>query len=41
VASGAVLILFFHPWLVLGLGIDVVLTWAALAGWSPTLSVTP
>jgi hypothetical protein len=40
VASGAVLVLFFHPWLALGLGIDVALMWAALAGWSPTPSVT-
>jgi hypothetical protein len=36
-----VLLLFFHPWLVLNLGIDVALMWAALAGWSPTPSATP
>lgn len=36
VASLALLILFFHPWLVLGLGIDAVLLWAVLvARWTP------
>ena len=36
VASLATLGLFFHPWLVLGLGIDLVLLWAVLvAGWTP------
>ncbi|HKG57915.1 MAG TPA: hypothetical protein VKA85_11760 [Candidatus Limnocylindrales bacterium] len=36
VASLAVLVLFFHPWLVLGVAIDVALVWAALvARWAP------
>lgn len=36
VASIAILILFFHPWLVLGLVIDVALLWVALvARWTP------
>jgi hypothetical protein len=35
VASGALLVLFFHPWLVIGLVIDAGLMWAALSGWSP------
>lgn len=36
VASVGVLALFFHPWLVVGLAIDVVLLWAALvARWTP------
>jgi hypothetical protein len=36
VASLAMLVLFFHPWLVLGLAIDAVLLWAVLAnGWRP------
>jgi hypothetical protein len=36
IASLGVLVLFFHPWLTLGLIIDVVLLWAALvARWSP------
>lgn len=36
VASLAILVLFFHPWLVLGVAIDVVLVWAVLiAGWTP------
>ena len=36
VASIAMLGLFFHPWLVFGLGIDGVLLWAVLAnGWRP------
>lgn len=33
VASAALLVLFFHPWLVIGLAIDAVLLWAALGGW--------
>jgi hypothetical protein len=37
--SAALLILFFHPWLVVGLGIDAAVTWAAFAGWSPTPAV--
>jgi hypothetical protein len=41
VASAGVLVLFFHPWLVVGLGIDAALMWAALAGWSPSPTVTP
>ncbi len=36
VASLGVLVLYFHPWLVLGIGIDLVLLWAALiARWAP------
>ena len=35
-ASLALLVAFFHPWLVLGAGIDLALLWAALAaGWVP------
>lgn len=35
-ASAAQLLLFFHPWLVLGLLIDAVLIWAAFAmRWTP------
>jgi hypothetical protein len=35
--SLALLVAFFHPWLVVGLAIDVVLLWATLiAAWSPT-----
>jgi len=35
-ASLARLVLFFHPWLVAGVAIDVVLLWATLvARWSP------
>ena len=36
VGSLGVLVLFFHPWLLLGVAIDLVLLWAALvAGWTP------
>jgi hypothetical protein len=36
-ASLALLIAFFHPWLVIGIGIDVVLLWATfVAGWVPS-----
>jgi hypothetical protein len=36
VASLVALVLFFHPWLVLGVAIDLGLLWAVLvAGWSP------
>ena len=36
VASTAMLVLFFHPWLVAGVWIDLVLLWAALvADWTP------
>jgi hypothetical protein len=38
-ASAALLILFFHPWLVVGLGIDAALVWAAFAGWSPAPTI--
>ena len=35
-ASLALLVAFFHPWLVVGLAIDLALLWATLvAGWSP------
>jgi hypothetical protein len=35
-ASLGALMLFFHPWLALGVAIDVVLLWAALfGGWVP------
>ncbi len=36
VASLALLVLFFHSWLVLGIAIDLVLLWAVLvARWAP------
>jgi hypothetical protein len=36
VASGLTLVTFFDPQLILGIGIDAVLVWAAVAGsWSP------
>ena len=36
VASAVMLVLLFHPWLVLGLLIDAVLLWSVLAnGWLP------
>jgi hypothetical protein len=36
VSSVALIALFFHPWLVLGIAIDVVLVWAVLvAEWAP------
>jgi hypothetical protein len=36
VSSLGLLIACFHPWLALGVGIDLVLLWACLvAGWSP------
>ena len=42
VASLALLVLFFHPWLVLGLAIDLGLLWAVLvAGWTPEGSSIP
>jgi hypothetical protein len=27
--------LFFHPWLLLGIAIDLVLLWAVVSGWRP------
>lgn len=36
IASLAVLVLYFHPWLVLGIAIDIVLLWAvSVSGWAP------
>ena len=35
VASLAMLLVWFHPWLVLGIAIDVILLWAALVGRTP------
>ena len=36
VASAGMLLLFFHPWLTLGIVIDVALLWVLLvAGWRP------
>jgi hypothetical protein len=36
VASLATLVLFFHPWILLGVAIDLALLWAVLAlGWRP------
>ena len=36
ISSLALLVLFFHPWLVLGIVIDLVLLWlAAVASWTP------
>jgi hypothetical protein len=40
VASGALLLLFFHPWLVIGLAIDAGLMWAALSGWLPATAAS-
>ena len=41
IASIAILVLFFHPWLLLGIAIDVVLLWAVnVANWVPE-GVTP
>jgi hypothetical protein len=38
-SSMSLLIAFFHPWLVLGVGIDLVLIWVSLvAGWTPAAS---
>jgi hypothetical protein len=37
VASLATLLLFFHPWIVIGIAIDLVLLWVVMgAGWEPT-----
>ena len=36
VTSLAILVLYFHPWLVVGIGIDVALLWSVVvAGWIP------
>ncbi len=36
-ASLAMLVVFFHPWLAVGVAIDVIASWAVLAvGWAPT-----
>lgn len=36
IASLATLVLFFHPWILFGIAIDVALLWAVLAlGWRP------
>ncbi|HEY7968973.1 MAG TPA: hypothetical protein VID95_03195 [Candidatus Limnocylindrales bacterium] len=35
VSSIGLLLVFFHPWLALGIGIDLVLLWAS---WSPVIS---
>jgi hypothetical protein len=35
VSSIGLLLVFFHPWLALGIGIDLVLLWAS---WSPGIS---
>jgi hypothetical protein len=41
IASIALLVIFFHPWLVLGLAIDLVILWAVLvARWSPASLAT-
>jgi hypothetical protein len=38
VGSLVTLALFFHPWLVVGIAIDLVLLWATLiGGWAPTV----
>jgi hypothetical protein len=35
-ASLAVLLVFFHPWLILGVAIDLVVIWSVIgAGWRP------
>ena len=37
ISSMGLLVACFHPWLALGIGIDVALIWAGFAaGWSPT-----
>ena len=39
ISSMGLLVACFHPWLALGIGIDVALIWAGFAaGWSPTAS---
>ena len=39
-ASLAILVAFFHPWLALGVGIDLAVLWAALvAGWIPEAAI--
>ncbi|MGZ8515510.1 MAG: hypothetical protein ACXWXA_10765 [Candidatus Limnocylindrales bacterium] len=36
-ASLAMLVVFFHPWLLVGIAIDLVALWAVIGGgWSPT-----
>jgi hypothetical protein len=40
VASAALLAMFFHPWLVIGLVIDAGLLWAAFSGWSPATAAS-
>ncbi len=40
-ASVALLVLFFHPWLVLGLAIDAALVWVAVSGYSPSAPALP
>jgi len=36
VASAMTLVIFFHPWIVLGLAIDAALLWVTLVvGWAP------
>jgi hypothetical protein len=36
IASLLVLLVFFHPWLVIGIAIDAVLLWAVVVGhWAP------
>jgi hypothetical protein len=35
VCSLATLALFFHPWLLLGIAIDLGLLWAIISGWRP------
>ena len=38
IASLALLVVFFHPWLIVGVAIDVALLWAvALVRWAPGL----
>ena len=37
VASAVTLAIFFHPWIVIGIAIDLVLLWVVMgAGWEPT-----
>jgi hypothetical protein len=36
-SSVGLLLAFFHPWLALGIGIDLILVWAS---WSPVISAT-
>lgn len=40
-ASLALLVLFFHPWLLIGVAIDIALLWAVALRWSALGLITP